>query len=81
MEEVEEMKCEESAWAIPSCWKPADPKKLATAGRLFHLRVIAVTILDLNGVDAGDIEQCKCYRGGWVTAGVFNIVTELMQHA
>ena len=81
MEKVEETKSEESAWAIPSCWKPADPKKLATVGRLFRLRVVAVTILDSNGVDAGDIEQCKCYRSEWVTAGVFDVVTKLMQHA
>ena len=81
VEEVEKTKRKDSVWMIPSCWKPVDAKELATAGGMFHcLGIIASTVLDLNCMNARGVKKGKRYRNGWMMAGVFNVVAELMKH-
>ena len=81
VEEVEKTKCKDSAWMIPSCWKPADMKELATVGGVFCcLGIIASTVLDPNCMNTRGVEKGKHYGNGWMMAGVFNVVAALMKH-
>ena len=81
VEEVKKTKRKDSVWTIPSCWKPADTKELATAGGVFcHLGIIALTVLDPNCMNARGVEKGKRYGNGQMMAGVFNVVAELMKH-
>ena len=81
VEEVEKTKRKDSAWTIPSCWKPADAKELATAGGMFRrLGIIASTVLDPNCMNARGVEKGKRYGNGRMMAGVFNVVAKLMKH-
>lgn len=78
MEEVEETKREDSTGAGPSRRKPACAEELTTAG---DPNVFAEAVRDSYCVDAGGVEQHECGGGGWLIAGVVDVVTELMRHA
>ena len=59
VEKIEEMEREGSTGTSPSCWKPADMKKLATTGGGFHFVIVTETVCDSDHVDTRDVEECE----------------------